>query len=53
MTHDHTTHECEQFAAECLETLKLTFDSNRRTELMETAKQWLRLAQSGEQRRYG
>jgi hypothetical protein len=51
MTHDYTTDKCERFAAECLETLKLTFDSKSRVELMETAKQWLRLAQSGEQRR--
>ena len=54
MTHDNTTEECELFAAECLETLKLTFDSKRRAELIETAKQWLRSAESGEgRRRYG
>jgi hypothetical protein len=53
MTHGYTTDECERLAAECLETLKLTFDSKRRAELMETARQWLRLAQSGEQRPYG
>jgi hypothetical protein len=51
MTHDYTVEECERFAAECLETLKHTFDLKRRAELMETAKQWLRLAESSEGRR--
>jgi hypothetical protein len=54
MIHDYTTEECQRFAAECLETLKRTFDSKCRAELMETAKQWLRLAESADgRRRYG
>jgi hypothetical protein len=54
MTHDYTIEDCERFAAECLETLKRTFDSKRRAELMETARQWLRSAESAEgRRRYG
>jgi hypothetical protein len=51
MTYHYTIEECERFAAECLETLKRTFDSKRRAELVETAKQWLRLAESAEGRR--
>jgi hypothetical protein len=47
MTHHYTIEECESSAADCLETLKRTFDPKRRAELMETAKQWLRLAESG------
>jgi hypothetical protein len=54
MTHDYTIEECEQFAADCLETLKRTSDSKRRAELTETAKRWLRLAESLQgRRRYG
>ena len=54
MTHDYTIEECERFAAECLETLKGTFDLKRRVELMEAAKHWLRLAESAQgRRRYG
>jgi hypothetical protein len=53
MTCDHTSEECERYAAECLETLKVTFDPKRRAELLETAKKWLRMADTGEQRRYG
>ena len=54
MAHDYTIEDCEQFAAECLEMLKGTFDSKRRAELTETAKRWLRLAESAQgRRRYG
>ena len=54
MPHDYTAEECERFAAVCLETLKVTFESKRRLDLMEAAKEWLRLAESGEDRRqYG
>ena len=51
MTNDYSVEECERFAAECLETLKLTFEPEHRAELIETAKKWLRLAESGEGRR--
>jgi hypothetical protein len=53
MTHDYTSEECRQFAAECLERLKLTFDPKGRAELLETAKEWLRMAESGNRRRCG
>jgi hypothetical protein len=54
MSYNYTAEECERFAAECLETLKRTFDSKRRAELVETAKQWLRLAEKAAgRRRYG
>jgi hypothetical protein len=48
VTHDYTSEECKRFATECLESLKVTFDPNRRAELLKTAKDWLRRAESDE-----
>jgi hypothetical protein len=51
MTRDHTVEECQRFAAECLDTLKVTLDPTRRAELLETAKEWLRMAETSEKHR--
>jgi hypothetical protein len=52
MSPDHTVEECQRFATECLETLKVTLDPTLRAGLLESAKEWLRVAESSEKRRY-
>jgi hypothetical protein len=53
MTREYSTEDCKRFASQCLETLKVTFDPQRRAELLDTAKQWLRMAELDEGRRFG
>jgi hypothetical protein len=48
MNQKYSTEDYRRFAAQCLETLKVTFDPARRAELLARARRWLWMARSNE-----